>query len=505
MENQQALLELKDIEKQFSGVYALKEANLKIYQGEVVALVGENGAGKSTCVKILTGLYQPDTGQILYKGEPIHFSSALDATQKGIAAIHQETVLFDDLSIAENIFMGHQITKKSGLLDWQAMHKKAKYYLDEINLKVDTHTLLKDLSLGKQHMVAIARALAQKSDVVIMDEPTASLSFKEIEELYAIIEDLKAAGKGILFISHKFDEIFRIADRFIVYRDGSYITDGFIKDVNQNQLVEYMVGRKVTTIFPKQDVTIGETCLEVKNLGNGIEFEDISFELKEREILGFYGLVGAGRSELMQAIMQLSELPYRGDILFENQKKAWRNTQDVIDDGIVYIPEDRRHQGLITPMSILDNMVLPSLRSLSYFNFFPSLPKEKQLAQKFAEILKLKAANLEQKVQELSGGNQQKVVLGRWLADEPKVVIVDEPTRGIDIGAKVSVYDILSEMVGLNLTVLMVSSELPELIGMADRIVVMRYGRIVKIFNRAEFDTNKIAAYATGAALVEEG
>ncbi|MFV0431083.1 MAG: sugar ABC transporter ATP-binding protein [Alphaproteobacteria bacterium] len=504
MEEKKPLLELKNIHKHFSGIYALKEANLTIYPGEVIALVGENGAGKSTCVKVMTGLYKPDVGQIFYKGKEIHFSNALDATQKGIAAIHQETVLFDDLNIAENIFMGHQIKNQYGLLDWPKMHEKSAEFLQQINLEVDTQILLKDLSLGKQHMVAIARALAQESDVVIMDEPTASLSFKEIEELYVIIEKLKAAGKGILFISHKFDEIFRIADRFVVYRDGAYVIDGDIKDVTQNKLVEYMVGREVKTVYPKPDVDLGEICLEAHHLSNGVEFDDISFHLKKREILGFYGLVGAGRSELMQAIMQLSSFKHSGKLIFEGENTVWTDTKDAITSGLVYIPEDRRYHGLITPMSIRDNMVLPSLKSLSYLRCFPSASKEKQLAEKYAAILKLKAAHLGQKVDELSGGNQQKVVLSRWLAVEPKVIIVDEPTRGIDIGAKASVYEVLSQMVASDLSILMVSSELPELMGMADRIIVMRYGRMVKAFERSDFDAQEIAAYATGAKIVEE-
>lgn len=504
MEEKQALLELKDIHKQFSGIYALKKANLTIYPGEVIALVGENGAGKSTCVKIMTGLYQPDKGDILYKGKKKCFDNALEASQQGIAAIHQETVLFDELNIAENIFMGHQIKNKYGLLDWPLMHSMTAELLKMVNLKCDTHTLLKDLSLGKQHMVAIARALAQEADVVIMDEPTASLSFKEIEELYVIIEKLKAAGKGILFISHKFDEIFRIADRFVVYRDGSYVIDGHIKDVTENKLVEYMVGREVKTVYPKADVELGENCIEVKDLSNNVEFADISFNLRKREILGFYGLVGSGRSELMRSIMCLGSSQHKGEVLFESKKTNWKDTKDAIHHGLVYIPEDRRYHGLITEMSIRDNMVLPSLKSLAHFNIFPSINKEKRLAKRYAEILSLKAAHLEQKVAQLSGGNQQKVVLSRWLAVEPKVIIVDEPTRGIDVGAKASVYEVLSQMVALDLSILMVSSELPELMGMADRIAVMRYGRIVKIFTREEFDAQTIAAYATGAALAKE-
>ncbi len=286
MEKQQALLELKNIHKQFGGIYALKQADLSIYPGEVVALIGENGAGKSTCVKIMTGLYQPDDGDILYKGQKTSFTNAQAASQQGIAAIHQETVLFDELNIAENIFMGQQIKNKYGFLDWPLMHQKAAMLLKKVNLKCDTHILLKDLSLARQHMVAIARALAQKADIVIMDEPTASLSFKEIEELYLIIEKLKAEGKGILFISHKFDEIFRIADRFVVYRDGSYVADGDIKDVTENQLVAHMVGREVKNTYPKPDIALGENCIEVKGLSNNVEFADISFALRKREILG---------------------------------------------------------------------------------------------------------------------------------------------------------------------------------------------------------------------------
>ena len=496
--NTTPLVELKGITKTFGGIHALKNAECRIYPGEVVALIGENGAGKSTLVKSMTGLYHPDSGSIKIKGIPVKLATAKAAAVMGITAIHQETTLFEELSVVENIFMGHPCLKNGGLLDWKQMHEKATALLKEVDLDIDPAILLKQLSLGQQHMVAIARALAEEADVVIMDEPTSSLSSNEIEKLYVIIERLRQLGKGILFISHKFDEIFHIADRYVVFRDGSFVGEGNIADVREDDLVKMMVGREVATVFPKRTVEVGEPLLEVKNLGNNIEFKNISFSLHKREILGFYGLVGAGRSEIMRSIMALSPYAFTGEITLDGKAIHWTDCSQAIDAGVVYVPEDRRNQGAILPLSIRDNIALPSLKKLSN-GIWPNRDAEKKLAQDYGQIFAIRAANIEQPVEDLSGGNQQKVVLSRWLATNPNVVIVDEPTRGIDVGAKSSVHDALGSMVEKDLSVLLVSSELPELMGMADRIIVMRLGEIVAEFDRKDFDAEMIAAYATGA------
>ncbi|WP_319411606.1 sugar ABC transporter ATP-binding protein [uncultured Cohaesibacter sp.] len=492
------LVELKGITKTFGGIHALKNAECRIYPGEVVALIGENGAGKSTLVKSMTGLYHPDSGTIRIKGIAVKLATAKAAAVMGITAIHQETTLFEELSVVENIFMGHPCLKSNGLLDWKSMHDKARDLLAEVDLHVDPSIMLKQLSLGQQHMVAIARALAEEADVVIMDEPTSSLSSNEIEKLYVIIERLRKMGKGILFISHKFDEIFHIADRYVVFRDGSFVGEGNIADVQEHDLVKMMVGREVETVFPKREVEVGAPLMVVENLGNGIEFKDISFTLHKREILGFYGLVGAGRSEVMRSVMALSPYPFEGSITLDGKAINWRDCSEAIDAGVVYVPEDRRNQGAILPLSIRDNIALPSLKRLAN-GIWPDKKAEQKLAQDYGRIFAIRAANIEQPVEDLSGGNQQKVVLSRWLATEPNVVIVDEPTRGIDVGAKSAVHDALGSMVEQDLSVLLVSSELPELMGMADRIIVMRLGEIVAEIDRKDFDAEVIAAYATGA------
>ncbi|WP_116130729.1 sugar ABC transporter ATP-binding protein [Tropicimonas sp. IMCC34043] len=497
-ENTTPLVELEGINKIFGGIHALRDAHCRIHAGEVVALVGENGAGKSTLVKTMTGLYQPNSGTIRVKGQAVRLATAKAASEYGITAIHQETTLFEELSIVENIFMGHPRTKPSGLLDWAAMRSEAREHLERVNLDVEPTTLLKQLSLGQQHMVAIARALAEAADVVIMDEPTASLSSNEIEKLYVIIEKLRDLGKGILFISHKFDEVFRIADRYVVFRDGAFVGDGNIAEVTEHDLVKMMVGREVGTVFPKRAVEIGAPLLEVASLSNGIEFKDVSFTLHKREILGFYGLVGAGRSEVMRAIMALSPYPFTGQIRLDGVPANWKICGDAIDAGVVYVPEDRRNQGAILPLSIRDNIALPSMKRLAR-GIWPDKSAERRLAQEYGRVFEIRAASIEQPVEDLSGGNQQKVVLARWLATNPDVVIVDEPTRGIDVGAKSAVHEALAEMVEQDLSVLLVSSELPELMGMADRIIVMRLGEMVAEFTRDDFSAELIAAYATGA------
>lgn len=472
-----AVLSLDGVIKDFPGVRALSSVSLSLYPGQVTALVGENGAGKSTVVKILTGIYQPDGGAILVDGAPVRFANAQAAAANGITAIHQETVLFDELTVAENIFSGHAPTGRFGLIDTAAMISKSRAILTEIEAPIDPTTRLRDLSIASKHLVAIARALSIDARVVIMDEPTAALSHKEINELYELVDKLKAQGKAILFISHKFDEIFRIADRFAVFRDGQFVGDGHIADVTQDDLVQMMVGRSVDQIFPKRVSSIGKEVLKVVGYEHPTEFADINFNLHSGEILGFYGLIGAGRSEVMQALYGITK-PSKGAVRIDGEVRILRSPADAVAHGIVYVPEDRGKQGAITALPIFQNVTLPSLHRTSRYGFL-RLAEEFALAREYTARLDLRAASLETAVGNLSGGNQQKVVIAKWLATQPKVIILDEPTKGIDIGSKAAVHEFMAELAAQGLAVIMVSSEIPEVLGMADRVIVMREGRIV--------------------------
>ena len=490
------VLRLSGITKTFPGVTALSGVELALYPGQVTALVGENGAGKSTLVKILTGIYVPNEGQILVDEQPTRFTTATDASDAGITAIHQETVLFDELSVAENIYLGHAPRGRFGLVDWAKMRADASAILDRIGARIDPRTPLRELGIASKHLVAIARALSVDARVVVMDEPTAALSQAEIEELYELVERLKSEGKAILFISHKFDEIFRIADRYTVFRDGEMVDAGLIAEVTEDQLVEKMVGRSMDAIFPQRDHTPGETVLSVDGYSHPTEFEDISFDLRQGEILGFYGLVGAGRSEFMQALFGVTK-PSGGTVTIDGQEISIRSPAEAIEKGIVYVPEDRGKQGAITAMPIFQNVTLPSLGQTSNRGFV-RMAEEFALARKYTERLDLRAASLDQNVGNLSGGNQQKVVIAKWLATKPKVIILDEPTKGIDVGSKAAVHEFMAELAAEGLSVIMVSSEIPEILGMSDRVIVMRDGLIAARFDGAGLTPEALVRAAAG-------
>ncbi|GGL71989.1 sugar ABC transporter ATP-binding protein [Wenxinia marina] len=490
------VLALSGITKTFPGVTALSEVSLELYPGQVTALVGENGAGKSTIVKVLTGIYQPDGGTIRLDGRAVTFPSAQAATAAGITAIHQETVLFDELTVAENIFIGHAPRTRWGLIDWPAIRARTREILDRIDAPLDPMTPLKELGIASKHLVAIARALSVDARVVVMDEPTAALSQKEIEELYALVERLKEEGRAILFISHKFDEIFRIADRYTVFRDGSHVGSGLMADVGEGELVRMMVGRSVDQIFPKRTRAPGDEVLRVEGFAHPTEFDGISFALRRGEILGFYGLVGAGRSELMQAIFGITR-PSAGTLTVGGQAVAPRSPADAIAHGIVYVPEDRGRQGAIIGLPIVQNVSLPSLAQTSRRGFL-RMAEEFALARRYAERLELRAAALDQDVGTLSGGNQQKVVIAKWLATQPRVIILDEPTKGIDIGSKAAVHAFMAELAAEGLAVIMVSSEIPEILGMSDRVIVMREGLMVAELEGEDLTPETLVRHAAG-------
>ncbi|OEO30911.1 D-xylose ABC transporter ATP-binding protein [Devosia insulae DS-56] len=494
----QPKLTLAGVTKSFPGVRALHEVSLELYPGQVTALIGENGAGKSTLVKVLTGIYQPDAGEIVLDGKPVSLGSAHKAFELGITAIHQETVLFDDLSVAENIYLGHAPKTRLGTIDWTLMRANARRVLADMGAgHIDAETRLRDLSIANKHLVAVARAMSIDAEVVIMDEPTAALSHKEIEDLFVLIELLKEDGKAVLFISHKFDEIYRIADRFAVFRDGEMIGKGLIGETPQNDIIRMMVGRSVDHIFPERAPAIGDTVLKLDGLSHPTEFDDIGFELRRGEILGFYGLVGAGRSEVMQAIFGLTRTS-RGAMTLDGAPFAPHSPADAIEAGIVYVPEERGKQGVVVDLPIVQNVSLPSLKKTSRQGFL-RMAEEFALTRKYTERLDLRAASLSQNAGTLSGGNQQKVVIAKWLATQPKVIILDEPTKGIDIGSKAAVHAFMAELVAEGLAVIMVSSELPEVMGMSDRIVVMRAGRIDAVLDNKNLTADGLVKRAIGA------
>nr|WP_315254605.1 sugar ABC transporter ATP-binding protein [uncultured Duganella sp.] len=496
--NTSPVLRLTGICKRFAGIVALNQVSLTVRAGEVMALIGENGAGKSTLVKTLTGIYQPDEGSISLGGERVAFASAQHAMQAGVTAVHQETVMFDELTVAENIYVGRQPCR-GGRIDWKRIEVEAEKLFARLEVTLPVRARVKDLSVAQRHFVEIARALSQDARVVILDEPTASLSQREIQELYRIIRQLRAAGTAVIFISHKFDEIFAVADSYTVLRDGQFIADGALADITEQELVALMVGRAVKEAYPKAAATPGDVLLEVNNFCHPTEFDNVSFKLRQGEILGFYGLVGAGRSEVMQALFGLTP-GANGDVTINGKEVRIASPTDAIKHGIAYVPEDRQHQGAHLTLPILHNITLPILSRVGFF-LRGRRAEENRIARHYAEQLELKAAHLTQNVSELSGGNQQKVVLGKWLATDPKVIILDEPTKGIDIGSKAAVHRFISELVAKGLSVILVSSELPEVMGLADRIVVMHQGRIENVYARGDATPELIVAAASGCAL----
>ena len=495
-DHEQPILTLQAVTKEFPGVRALAGVSLELYAGQVTALVGENGAGKSTLVKILTGIYQPDSGQVSVDGKALRLTTPQAASKAGITAIHQETVLFDELSVAENIYIGHAPRNRFGLINWKRMRAQAQQLLTSIGAPFAPQTRLRDLGIANKHLVAIARSLSIDARVVVMDEPTAALSYKEIEELYTLVERLRDAGKAILFISHKFDEIFRIADRYTVFRDGEMAGSGLIRDTHSEALVQMMVGRSVDSVFPPRTAELGEIVMRVNGYSHPTEFDDLSFDLRRGEILGFYGLVGAGRSELMQSLFGLTR-PSSGTLEIEGKPANPASPADAIAHGLVYVPEDRGKQGAVTALGIVDNIALPSLKQTSHKGFV-RMAQEYALARQYTERLSLKAAALDQPVGELSGGNQQKVVIAKWLATQPVVIVLDEPTKGVDIGSKAAVHAFMRELSAQGLAVIMVSSEIPEILGMADRIVVMREGRLVVELEQGNATPEQLVRAAAG-------
>ena len=492
----QMKLELKNISKNFHGVRALQNVDFQLKENSIHALLGENGAGKSTLVKILCGVYQPDSGNILLNNEQQSISDPSISLSLGISAIHQESVMFDELTVTENVFIGNHLTKSNGLVDWRSMQDKTHQLLKDLEANIEPNEKIKDLSIAQRHIVQISRSLIHDADIVIMDEPTASLSQKEINELYAIIRNLKNQNKSIVFISHKLDEVMEVCDEFTVLRDGELIKSDLISNTNKDQLITHMAGREVNQIFPKNNVTIENEIFEVRNLFKKTQFKNINFNLRKKEILGFYGLVGSGRTEIMKSIFGITK-PDEGEILFNGQKISIVKPSDAIDQGIVYLSEERQQLGMTGLMSVKDNINMAIMDRNSNFYVVNAL-KEIKNASAMQEKLNIKVSYWSQLTQSLSGGNQQKTVIAKWLSTKPKVLILDEPTKGIDVRSKSAVHEFMGELVEEGMSIMMISSELPEILGMCDRVVVMYKGLIRDILDVKKASSEQIVKLASG-------
>ncbi len=484
-EREELLLEAEHVSKAFAGVKALDGVSLKVRRGTVHALMGENGAGKSTLMKIILGMYSKDGGTIKFKGENIHILNPRQALDIGISMIHQELMSIMDMSVADNMFMGCFPGGKAGLLSRRRIEQLADTVLAELGIEgIRASERMADLSQAKRQMVEIAKAVFGKADLIIMDEPTSSLSEGETQRLFEIIRALKEKGIGIIYISHKLEEIFELTDEYTVFRDGTYIGTGKTKEVSQEQLVEMMVGRTLAEIYNKRKAVLGNIVLEVEGLSAGSKFQDVSFGLRAGEILGISGLVGSGRTELVETIVGLRRST-AGKIRKNGKELHIKHVKAAVANGIALATEDRKRNGLFLGLPISFNISIAWLDMLSRFGLMRK-KEEAGVCQKYAERLKVKMDSIKREVSTLSGGNQQKVVLAKWMLTNSDVLILDEPTRGIDIGAKAEIYALMEEMVSQGKSIIMVSSEMPEIMGMSDRILVMHEGRVKGIFDRDE-------------------
>jgi ribose transport system ATP-binding protein len=501
MNDLQSLLKMEKISKSFPGVLALDEVDLEVYKGEVLALVGENGAGKTTLMEILnphpapTGFYKQDSGRIFLKGKEIHPKNPGDARSMGISFIHQHFNLAPNLTVAENIFLGREPTRFSVLkiVNKDLMRRKTSEILNALGVDMSPDVLVDNLGVAQRQSVEIAKALSYDSSLIIMDEPTSVLDRDETGRLFDIVRKLKSRSISIIFITHRLEEVFDIADRIVVLRDGKRIGELKAKEANIDTVVKMMVGRELIT-FPKQPVSIGEVILEVKGLSRGDNVRDISFKLRKGEILGIAGMVGAGRTEMARTLFGIDKKD-SGQIFIDSRKIKIGSPEDALKAGLGLVPEDRQLQGLILLMAVRENITLSSLRSISRWGMI-SKSKEREVSHYYVEKLNIQTPDIDSPVKGLSGGNQQKVVLAKWLALNPKVLILDEPTRGIDVGTKMDVHVLISEIAQQGIGIILVSSEMPEILGMSDRIIVMADGRITGEFTREEADQEKIMSCA---------
>ena len=498
----ETILELRDITKIFPGVRALDKVQFTLKKGEIHALMGENGAGKSTFIKVITGVHQAEEGEMLLDGQVVQFKGTRDAQKAGIAAIYQHVTAYPHLSVAENIFMGHH-KKKFGLVQWRQMYAEANKLLGELNADFDSRTLMGNLSVAQQQMVEIAKALSMNARILIMDEPTAALTKRESEELYRITRKLRDEGVSIIFISHRFEDMYALATRVTVFRDAKYIGTYDVDGITNADLITAMVGREIKELFPKPQVELGEEVLRVENLSRTGFFKDVSFHVRKGEILGLTGLVGARRTEVVQTIFGVEKMT-SGTVYLDGKPIKIHNPTEAISRGIGLLPENRQTEGLILDWGIGRNITLPELKG--YVNkLFLDEKKERSTAKELAERVDTKAVTVFDKASSLSGGNQQKVVVAKALGSDFKVLILDEPTKGVDVGAKAAIYEIMGELAQQGYAIIMISSEMPEILGMCDRIVVMCEGRVTGELQREEATQEKILALAMTKQTAEEG
>ena len=493
-------IEMKGIDKSFGTNQVLKNAGFLLRDGEVHALMGENGAGKSTLMKILTGVYTRDAGTVIVDGKEVEYHNPQEAEKAGIVFIYQELNVMFDLTVEENLFMGKEITKGFGICDKKAMRKKAKEVLDMMGVDINPSAVMSELSVGQQQMIEICKALMVDAKVIIMDEPTAALTQSETDALFKVIHSLRKKGVSMVYISHRMEEIFELCDRITVLRDGSYIGTEEIKDIDMNDIVKMMIGREIGERFPSRDVKLGAEVLKVEKLTSPGVFHDVSFSVKAGEVLGVSGLMGAGRTEIMQAIF--GNLPVEsGKIYIEGKETVIKNPEAAMKAGIGFITEDRKTEGLMLEKSIEENISLANLGKVSGKNHVLSNSAEDALVKKGIEEFHIRCFGPSHECGNLSGGNQQKVVLAKWIYTDPKILILDEPTRGVDIGAKKEIYSVINEMAAKGVAIIMVSSELPEVLGMSDRIMVVREGEVRGIISKEEANQENVMTLATGGTI----
>ncbi len=493
------ILEMRDIVKSFPGVKALDGVQLMVKPGTVHTLMGENGAGKSTLMKCLTGLYHADSGTIIYNGKKANYKNALQSLEDGISMVPQEMSPVLERSVIENLWLGRE-PRKMGLVDHQKMLKDSEKIFEELGMDINPRIKMKEISVAKMQMVEIAKAVSRNAKIVIMDEPTSALTVAETEDLFRIIEQLKEENVAVIYISHKMEEIFRISDEISIYRDGHFVHSDLAKNLDTQSVIGYMVGRTVSNMFPKTECEIGETVLEIKNLNSGRAVQNVSFDLHKGEILGFAGLVGAGRTEAMEAIFGLREKT-GGMIIKEGKEIVIKSTQDAIKNGIGMLTEDRRGNGIFGLLNLIDNSTVVNWKAYG----FPM--KHKQMiadTKEYIKKLNIKTPSEKTKIQDLSGGNQQKVLLARWMLVNPEILIIDEPTKGIDVGAKAEIHGLISEVVQKGKSVILVSSEMQEVMSVADRIVVMHEGKVTGILRRDEFSQEAIMGLSIKEGTMKE-
>ncbi|UEG75779.1 sugar ABC transporter ATP-binding protein [Pantoea agglomerans] len=488
-------LEAEGISKFFPGVKALDNVSLRVRPGTVHALMGENGAGKSTLMKCLIGMYRPDQGTIKIKGEPVQFQDTMDALRSGISMIHQELNLVSYMTVAENIWLGRE-PMRFGFVDHARLNQMTQELLNRLNIRLKADRMVGELSIASQQMVEIAKAVSWDSDIVIMDEPTSALTETEVAHLFTIIRDLREQGKAIIYISHKMDEIFTITDEVSIFRDGNWIASDQTSKYTRQSLITQMVGRELTQLFPKFNSAIGEEVLTVRNLTCKDRFTDVSFSVRRGEILGVAGLVGAGRSEVMESLFGMESFD-SGEILIDGVPVTIDSPSTAIEKGMAFLTEDRKKSGLFLVLSVMENMSIVNMPEYSGKSGFVSHVKMAQDCMDQIRRLNIKTPTMDQIINNLSGGNQQKVLIARWLLAQPKILILDEPTRGIDVGAKAEIYRLISELANRGVAIIMVSSELPEILGMSDRVMVMHGGRITGILDKEEADQETILSLAS--------